>query len=296
MMIDRSIAWDRDSLANKLQIEKKCLLEAKAQDFLKLKKRLRNTEMELKKTHVRQRLHHEKRLVPLFSTLPPASNSNSSQQQQQQQQQPYNTHELPAIAYRSQQQPIPAQPIRRRPTGSGVSVSGSGGGQSALPQQSVAAGAEDFGAGDYQFSSSIAGGEQKTPAHAMRATTPGGGGGSGSGGGGGITIPAINVLTAQRSTESKQPLSNTASSGGGGGGGASTFRSPYDSTVSSSKRHTTRGSSGSQTERAVMRKPGAPLVPGSARSKITASALATAGRTGKIKSSRQQQTAAPAFS
>lgn len=59
--------WDRRQLSAKLKIEKKCLLEAKAQDFLRLKKRLRNAEQELKKTHVRQQLLAEKKLLPLYS-------------------------------------------------------------------------------------------------------------------------------------------------------------------------------------------------------------------------------------
>jgi hypothetical protein len=63
--------WDRKSLAQKLKIEKKCLLEAKAQDFLRLKKRLRNAEQELKKTHIRQQLLAEKKLVPVYSVQQP---------------------------------------------------------------------------------------------------------------------------------------------------------------------------------------------------------------------------------
>lgn len=59
--------WDRRQLGLKLQLEKKSLLEAKAQDFLRLRKRLRNAEMELKKTHVRQQLLAEKKTVPLYS-------------------------------------------------------------------------------------------------------------------------------------------------------------------------------------------------------------------------------------
>lgn len=58
---------DRVALASKLKLEKKQLFEAKAQDFLRLKKRLRNAEAELKKTHIRQQLLAEKKLVPLFS-------------------------------------------------------------------------------------------------------------------------------------------------------------------------------------------------------------------------------------
>jgi len=59
--------WDRKSLAEKLKIEKKCLLEAKSQDFLRLKKRLKNAEQELKKTHLRQQLLAEKKLLPAYS-------------------------------------------------------------------------------------------------------------------------------------------------------------------------------------------------------------------------------------
>jgi hypothetical protein len=59
--------WDRKQLAAKLKIEKKSLLEAKAQDFLRLKKRLRNAEQELKKTHIRQQLLADKKLLPLYS-------------------------------------------------------------------------------------------------------------------------------------------------------------------------------------------------------------------------------------
>lgn len=62
--------WDRQALADKLGIEKKQLLEAKAQDFERLKKRLKNAEAELKKTHIRQALQADKRLAPLYSTLP----------------------------------------------------------------------------------------------------------------------------------------------------------------------------------------------------------------------------------
>ena len=59
--------WDRAQLAAKLRLEKQCLLEAKAQDFLRLRKRLRNAEQELKKTHVRQQLLAEKKILPLYS-------------------------------------------------------------------------------------------------------------------------------------------------------------------------------------------------------------------------------------
>jgi len=59
--------WERRQLAQKLHTEKRCLLEAKAQDFLRLRKRLRNAEQELKKTHVRQQLLAEKKILPLYS-------------------------------------------------------------------------------------------------------------------------------------------------------------------------------------------------------------------------------------
>lgn len=61
--------WDRQALAGKLRNEKKSLLEAKAQDFVRLKKRLRNAESELRKTHVRQALEVERKLAPFFSAL-----------------------------------------------------------------------------------------------------------------------------------------------------------------------------------------------------------------------------------
>lgn len=61
--------WDRQGLADKLRIEKKQLLEAKAQDFERLKKRLKNAENELKKTHVRQALQSERKLAPLSSSV-----------------------------------------------------------------------------------------------------------------------------------------------------------------------------------------------------------------------------------
>jgi len=67
--------WDRQALASKLKLEKQALLEAKAQDFTRLKKRLKNAEAELKKAHVRQALQAEKlaerterKLVPLLKT------------------------------------------------------------------------------------------------------------------------------------------------------------------------------------------------------------------------------------
>jgi hypothetical protein len=47
-------ASDRQALASKLKNEKKMLLEMKTQDLNRLKKRLRNAEAELRKTHVRQ--------------------------------------------------------------------------------------------------------------------------------------------------------------------------------------------------------------------------------------------------
>lgn len=60
--------WDRQGLADKLRIEKRQLLEAKAQDFERLKKRLKNAEQELKRTHVRQALQTEKKLPVSFSS------------------------------------------------------------------------------------------------------------------------------------------------------------------------------------------------------------------------------------
>lgn len=69
--------WDRQSLAEKLQVEKQCLLEAKAQDFTRLKKRLRNAEAELKKTHIRQSLAAQRKLVPQFSSHKPRVKSHS---------------------------------------------------------------------------------------------------------------------------------------------------------------------------------------------------------------------------
>jgi len=65
--------WERRQLASKLAIEKRCLLEAKAQDFIRLKKRLRNAEQELRKQHVRQQLLAEKKLLPLYSFNPAAA-------------------------------------------------------------------------------------------------------------------------------------------------------------------------------------------------------------------------------
>lgn len=61
--------WDRQGLADKLRIEKRQLLEAKAQDFERLKKRLRNAEGELKKTHVRQALESHRKIGANFTTL-----------------------------------------------------------------------------------------------------------------------------------------------------------------------------------------------------------------------------------
>lgn len=61
--------WERVSLQEKLDVEKKCLLEAKAQDYVRLRKRFRNAEAELRKTHVRQKLHATKKLTPVYSTL-----------------------------------------------------------------------------------------------------------------------------------------------------------------------------------------------------------------------------------
>lgn len=61
--------WDRQGLADKLRIEKKQLLEAKSQDFERLKKRLKNAENELKKTHVRQALQSDRKLAPMASSV-----------------------------------------------------------------------------------------------------------------------------------------------------------------------------------------------------------------------------------
>lgn len=61
--------WDRQGLADKLRIEKQQLLEAKSQDFERLKKRLKNAETELKKTHVRQALQNDKKIGPVYSSL-----------------------------------------------------------------------------------------------------------------------------------------------------------------------------------------------------------------------------------
>jgi hypothetical protein len=61
--------WDRSMLAAKLRTERQHLLEAKAQDFQRLKNRLRNAEAELKRTHVRQGLLAEGKLHPVYSTL-----------------------------------------------------------------------------------------------------------------------------------------------------------------------------------------------------------------------------------
>jgi len=62
--------WDRQGLADKLRTEKKQLLEAKAQDFERLKKRLKNAENELKKTHVRQALQADRKLGTVNTTDP----------------------------------------------------------------------------------------------------------------------------------------------------------------------------------------------------------------------------------
>lgn len=107
--------WDRSQLAAKLRLEKQCLLEAKAQDFLRLRKRLRNAEQELKKTHVRQQLLAEKKILPLYS---------------------YNAQEAlaaPADGKAAQQAPKGAATARERGsvlrnTGMQRMMSGSGGG------------------------------------------------------------------------------------------------------------------------------------------------------------------------
>lgn len=65
--------WDRQSLADKLRIEKSQLLESKAQDFERLKKRLKNIEATMKKTHVRQALQAERKLAVVYSSV----NNNS---------------------------------------------------------------------------------------------------------------------------------------------------------------------------------------------------------------------------
>jgi hypothetical protein len=61
--------WERVALQEKLTVEKKCLLEAKAQDYVRLRKRFRNAEAELRKAHARQRLHAQKKLTPAYGTL-----------------------------------------------------------------------------------------------------------------------------------------------------------------------------------------------------------------------------------
>lgn len=86
--------WDRRQLSAKLKIEKKCLLEAKAQDFLRLKKRLRNAEQELKKTHTRQQLLAEKKILPLYSYNAQDASSDPQQQSQSQQQQSGSTRKV----------------------------------------------------------------------------------------------------------------------------------------------------------------------------------------------------------
>jgi hypothetical protein len=72
--------WERRQLAQKLHTEKRCLLEAKAQDFLRLRKRLRNAEQELKKTHVRQQLLADKKILPLYSYNAQEAGGGQSQQ------------------------------------------------------------------------------------------------------------------------------------------------------------------------------------------------------------------------
>jgi len=59
---------DRDSLGMKLKIEQRQLLEAKEADFERLKKRLKNAESELKKTHAKQ-LNNKHKILPRFSSL-----------------------------------------------------------------------------------------------------------------------------------------------------------------------------------------------------------------------------------
>jgi hypothetical protein len=54
-------------------VEKKCLGEARQQDYARLTKRLRNAEAELKKTHIRQALDIERKLAPLLSSIPPTT-------------------------------------------------------------------------------------------------------------------------------------------------------------------------------------------------------------------------------
>jgi hypothetical protein len=61
--------WDRQGLADKLRIEKSQLLEAKAQDFERLRKRLKNYEAMMQKTHVRQALQSERKLAVVSSSL-----------------------------------------------------------------------------------------------------------------------------------------------------------------------------------------------------------------------------------
>jgi hypothetical protein len=71
-------AWDRSALANKLRLEKKVLLEAKGQDLNRLKKRLRNAESELRKTHLRQTLVAEKKISHKYAKLAPKAAAGSS--------------------------------------------------------------------------------------------------------------------------------------------------------------------------------------------------------------------------
>jgi len=75
--------WDRQQLAAKLRLERMALLEAKAQDFQRLKNRLRNSEMELKKSHIRQMLIAERKLHPVYSTVQPKHGKNSLTHQNQ---------------------------------------------------------------------------------------------------------------------------------------------------------------------------------------------------------------------
>jgi hypothetical protein len=70
--------FERNSLAQKLKIEKKALLEAKQQDFIRLKKRLKNAEAELKKTHIRQQLLADKKLLPNYAIINNNNNNNNN--------------------------------------------------------------------------------------------------------------------------------------------------------------------------------------------------------------------------
>jgi hypothetical protein len=60
---------DRHGLASRLKDERMHLLELKAQDFIRLRNRLKTAEVALKRTHVRQGLVAEGKLAPVFSTL-----------------------------------------------------------------------------------------------------------------------------------------------------------------------------------------------------------------------------------